>query len=73
MLSKSRFQEWAYQHKLCVVIPDVTHGKTPKDPDCEDLNCHVNFEIREQSSSYEYLTSELDYIVSENHPVIKGR
>ncbi len=30
-------------------------------------------ERRELASSYEYLSGELDYLVSENTPVIKGR
>jgi hypothetical protein len=28
---------------------------------------------KQREASYEYLCSELDYIVSENHPVIKGK
>jgi hypothetical protein len=30
-------------------------------------------ERRELASSYEYFRSELDYLISENTPVIKGR
>jgi hypothetical protein len=28
---------------------------------------------KQREASYEYLCHELDYIVSENHPVIKGK
>jgi hypothetical protein len=28
---------------------------------------------KQREASYEYLSNELDYIVSENHPVIKGK
>jgi hypothetical protein len=28
---------------------------------------------KQREASYEYISHELDYIVSENHPVIKGK
>jgi S-formylglutathione hydrolase len=74
VLEKSAFQEWAYRYKLAVVIPDVTHtAPNMEDANCEDLNCKSHMERRELASSYEYFRSELDYLISENTPVIKGR
>ena len=40
---------------------------------CVDINCKSHIQRREHASSYEYLCAELDYLVSENTPVIKGR
>jgi len=40
---------------------------------CFNDDCRSHRMARQRDASYEYLSNELDYIVSENHPVIKGK
>ena len=72
MLTHSGFQQWAHQHKLAVVIPDVTHEEQ-LEGHCFNDDCRSHRMAKQREASYEYLCNELDYIVSENHPVIKGK
>ncbi len=50
----------------------ITEIKEP-DPNCFDISCKNHVMYRELSTSFEYISHELDYIISENQPVIKGR
>lgn len=72
VIEKSGFQQWAHKHKLAVVIPDVNHEEQ-LEKNCFDETCRSHRMARVRQSSYEYLSYELDYTISENQPVIKGR
>lgn len=72
VIRRSNFQQWAHLLKLAVVIPDVTHEEVMEEG-CYDVTCRSHRRAKARDTSFEYLSEELDYVISENHPVIKGR
>ena len=72
VVRKSNFQKWAYRYKLAVVIPDVTHEEVIEGG-CFDETCRSHRMTSLMEKTHEYVSQELDYVISENQPVIKGR
>lgn len=55
-----------------MVIPEVTLSELRRDQ-CEDTTCMSHRLAATREKTHEQVSEELDYLISENHPVVKGK
>lgn len=72
VVNKSHFQRHAFVHRLAVVIPEITLSEFRRDQ-CDDINCMSHRLATTREKTFDLVGEELDYLVSENLPVVKGK